>query len=155
MRNTASLVALALLGAPACAAAPGGGRAGASPDAAAAVPLAFAWPDGFEARVTLDHRQERSGAPPATARGTHRIVTERSGRALRVLVRDAEAEGDVPDLEVNLRIAEALVQVVARDGSYLRTEGLREALEILGPTRPRRARSRAARSSGSPPSTGS
>jgi len=94
--------------------------------------LRFDWPTGFEARVSLVHREERTGTPPASARATHRLVTERSGNAIRISVRDVEAVGDVPDLEANVRISEALVQVVAPDGRYLRTEGLDAALAILG-----------------------
>jgi hypothetical protein len=94
--------------------------------------LHFGWPEGFQARVTLVHREQRSDGRVATARATHRLVTERKGGAIRVLVREVEAEGDVPDLEANVQISEALVQVVSRDGAYLRTEGLEQALEILG-----------------------
>jgi len=131
MRIAAAPLALALACALGCAS-PGAARTGGTPSAGGATALTFAWPDGFGARVRFEHREQRSGSPPATARGTHRLATERAGQVLRVSVRDAEAEGDVPDLEVNLRVAEALVQVVGRDGSYLRTERVREAVELLG-----------------------
>jgi len=100
--------------------------------AGGAASLRFRWPEGFQARVTLVHREERPGSPAASARATHRLVTERAGGAIRVRVLETEAEGDVPDLEANVRIAEALVQVVTREGAYLRTEGLEKALEVLG-----------------------
>lgn len=130
MRALAPL-ALLLLFAAGCATA-GGARAGGGPaPPGEAVSLQFGWPRGFEARVTLVHREQRLGGSPASARASHRLVTEQRGSLTRVLVRDVEAEGDVPDLEENVRISEALVQVISRDGTYARTDGLDEALEIL------------------------
>jgi len=125
----AALAAVCLAAVSGCATA-GGARP--PPPAEPATTLRFAWPDGFQARVTLVHREQRPDAPPASARASHRLVAERRGNAIRVSVRDVEAAGDVPDLEMNVRISEALVQVVAQDGTYLRTEGLDEALAILG-----------------------
>ncbi|HTP52668.1 MAG TPA: hypothetical protein VMK42_18415 [Anaeromyxobacteraceae bacterium] len=127
MRIAAPFVALSLLLGCATTKAEAGLPAGGAP-----VPLTFAWPDGFQARVTLEHREQRSGAPPAQARASHRLVAERRGKAIWVSVRGIEAEGDVPDLELNVRISEALIQVVSPAGAYLRTEGLENALEILG-----------------------
>jgi len=134
MRPGAPLLCLALLSGAGCATAGGerGSTKRSGTAAGEALSLQFRWPEGFQARVTLVHREERSGTPSGSARATHRLVTERSGGAIRVLVREAEAEGDVPDLEANIRIAEALVQVVTRDGAYLRTEGLDQALQVLG-----------------------
>ena len=101
MRIVAPPVALPLLAALGCVTPAAGPVAGATVHSAsggAPVPMTFAWPDGFQARVTLEHRQERSGGPTATARATHQLVAERRGRVIRVFVRDVEAEGDVPDL---------------------------------------------------------
>jgi hypothetical protein len=81
--------------------------------------------------VALAHREWR-GREERRARYAHRVVVAPEGRWLRVSVRDAEAEGDTPGLEVNVALNETLDQVVAGDGSYVRTEGLEPALELLG-----------------------
>jgi hypothetical protein len=60
------------------------------------------------------------------------MVVAPEGRGLRVSVRDAEAEGNTPGLELNVALNETLDQVVGRDGTYLRTEGLERAVELLG-----------------------
>ncbi len=124
-----------LLAALACAAparearrAEGPAAPGAGP---AAVALAFAWPEGFQARVALEHRQQRGGDAPTGARLVYRLASEPVRGAIRVSTSETRAEGDAPDLEVNVRISEALRQVVGRDGSYLRTEGLEEAVAAL------------------------
>jgi hypothetical protein len=102
-----------------------------APEGAEAVRLTFDWPADLQARVTLDHREWR-GNDSARARYAHRMVVSPEGRALRISVRDAEAEGNTPGLELNVALNETLDQVVARDGSYLRTDGLEQAIELLG-----------------------
>jgi len=118
---------------PAAEAGSGGAGAGAAVPAAGGGPvrLTFAWPQDLQARVTLDHREQRSGET-GFARFTHRMVVAPEGRALRVATRESEAEGNTPGLELNLAINEALDQIVTRAGAYLRTDGLDEAVELLG-----------------------
>ena len=126
-----------LLAALACATAPReAARAeapGPPPQEPAATALSFAWSEGFQARVALEHRQRRGGDPPTGARLVYRLSAEPVGRgALRIAARETLAEGDAPDLEMNVRVSEALRQVVGRDGTHLRTEGLDDALAALG-----------------------
>jgi hypothetical protein len=125
----AAAIAAAALGcaAPAREGRPAAGPAG--PDGE--VRLTFAWPPDLRLRVALEHREWR-GREERRARYAHRVVVAPEGRWLRVSVRDAEAEGDTPGLELNLALNETLDQVVAADGSYVRTEGLERALELLG-----------------------
>jgi hypothetical protein len=111
--------------------------AGPSREAAAgaagpgAVALRFAWPAGFQTRVLLRHEARRSGRAPAHAVVRHLIVAETRGKEIWIFNRDTEGEGDEPGLDVNLRIGEAVIQVVAPDGTFLRAEGLDEALAFL------------------------
>jgi hypothetical protein len=130
----AATLACAALGcaAPAREGRPGDGASPAgSPGTDGEVRLTFAWPPDLRLRVALDHREWR-GREERRARYAHRVVVAPEGRWLRVSVRDAEAEGDTPGLELNLALNETLDQVVAADGSYVRTEGLERALELLG-----------------------
>ncbi len=53
--------------------------------------------------------------PPATALVRHRVVAERRGDELWIFNRDAEGQGNEPDLEQNLRAGEALVQPGGRN----------------------------------------
>jgi len=96
-----------------------------------AVALRFAWPAGFQTRVLLRHESRRSGHPPAHAVVRHLIVAETRGEEIWIFNRETEGEGDEPGLDVNLRIGEAVIQVVAPDGTFLRAEGLDEALAFL------------------------
>jgi len=123
-------VALVALGASGCAA-PSRPSPGAPGGPEAPVHLAFAWPPDLQARVTVDHREWR-GSEAGRARYAHRMVVAPEGRGLRVSVRDAEAEGNTPGLELNVALNETLDQIVGRDGTYLRTDGLERAVDILG-----------------------
>lgn len=106
-------------------------KGGAAPGAAA---LRFAWPEGFQTRVLLRHESRRSGQAPAHAVVRHLIVTEARGKEIWIFNRETQGEGDEPGLDVNLRIGEAVIQVVAPDGTFLRAEGLDEALAFLPDT---------------------
>lgn len=125
MRALAALLAAALA---ACAGPSRAGREGGQTDRAA---LRFAWPDGLRLLVTVRHESWRAGRPPAGALIRHRVVVERRGEELWVMNRDVEGHGDEPDLDLNLRMGGALVQVVGLDGAYRRTEGLEAALAML------------------------
>ncbi len=101
------------------------------PDARAPSALHFAWPDGYRARVDLRHEGSRTGRPPTRALVRQRIVTELRGEEIWVFTRDSQAEGNEPNLGLNLKIGEALVYVVSRQGAFLRTEGLEKAVDLL------------------------
>lgn len=141
-----TLAAPALL---ALACAHGGG--GPAPGAASAGPvtLAFRWPDGFQSHVLIAHESRRRGAEPTGLVARQRMVAERQGDEIRVFTRDLVARGDEPDLETNVKVNQALVQVVAPDGRFRRAEGLDQALEALeasGATDRERARQALVRS---------
>ncbi|BDG08291.1 hypothetical protein [Anaeromyxobacter paludicola] len=103
---------------------------GAAPGAEQ-VALRFAWPDGFRARVALEHQTLREGDPPTRAVVRHELTTERKGGEIFVRTSGTEGEGDEPELQLNLAIGEALVQVVGRDGAFKRAEGIDRAVELL------------------------
>lgn len=128
----ACLFALASLAAapvvPGCA---GPARETSAAGPAQSVLFRFAWPDGFRAQVSLRHESNRQGAPPSVAQVRQVLEVEARGKELWVFTRQAEGEGDDPDLAANLAIAEAIVQVVGRDGQYLRAEGVDKALDVL------------------------
>jgi len=122
--------AIALLALVACAG-PSREAAGGPAAGPGAVTLRFAWPAGFQTRVLLRHESRRSGQPPSRAVVRHLITTEARGREIWIFNRETEGQGDEPGLEVNLHIGEAVIQVVAPDGTFLRAEGLDEALAFL------------------------
>ncbi|MFL5274589.1 MAG: hypothetical protein ACJ79E_21245 [Anaeromyxobacteraceae bacterium] len=117
VRSLTALAAVAL----ACAHARGGGDSGA-------IALRFVWPEPFQANVVVAHESRRSGAEPTVLLARERLVTERRGDELWVFTRDLAARGNDPDLDTTVKINEALVQVVAKDGRFRRAEGLDEAL---------------------------
>jgi hypothetical protein len=127
MRPLAVLLAAALAG---CAGPSRAGREGGEVDRVA---LRFAWNDGLRLRVAVRHESWRTGRPPAAALIRHQVVVERRGDELWVSNRGVEGQGNEPDLDLNLRMGEALVQVVGLDGAYRRTEGLEAALAQLPP----------------------
>lgn len=132
-------VTLALL---AACAGPSAGTRGAAPGA---VTLRFGWPDGLQLQVAVRHQMQRTGQPPAGAVIRHRVVAEWRGDELWVFNRDAVGQGNLPDLELNLKVAQTVVQVVGRDGRFRRAEGIDEAAALLEPAEGRaRARSRQA-----------
>lgn len=127
---------------------------GGAPAPGAAAPsgpvtLAFRWPDGFQSHVLIAHESRRRGAEPTGLVARQRMVAERKGDEIWVYTRDLVARGDEPDLDTNVKINEALVQVVAPDGQFRRAEGLDQALEALeasGPTDREHARQALVRS---------
>jgi hypothetical protein len=130
VRTLPRSAALALLLIAGCAASrqpPPGDR----PDARSQAALRFAWPDGYRARVVLSHKGSRTGRPPTHALVGQQIVTERRGDEIWVFTRDSQAEGDEPNLRLNLQIGEALVYVVNPQGAFLRAEGLEKAIDLL------------------------
>ncbi len=129
-RRPGALLALSLSAALAGCAGPGVAARG---DAASTATFRFAWPDGLHMRVAMRHEARRGGQPPTAALVRHRLVAERRGDELWVFNRDAEGQGNEPDLEQNLRAGEALVQVVGLDGAFRRAEGLDEAAALLAP----------------------
>jgi hypothetical protein len=62
------------------------------------------------------------------------MVTEKKGDELWVSTRETAARGNDPDLETTVKINEALVQVVAPDGKFVRAEGVDAALAALKPS---------------------
>ena len=126
-RFAATLALAALAG---CA---GPAREGRPPPAGEVVRLRFAWPTPFEARVSIQHEFVRTGQPPTGALIRHRLVAEPRGDELWILNRDTEGHGNEPDLELNLRVGEALAQVVGLDGAFRRAEGLDPAASLLAP----------------------
>jgi len=125
------------------------GCAGPRKEAAAGPPesvaFRFAWPDGFRAQVSLRHESHREGAPPTTGVVRQVLEVEAHGKELWVITRQSEGEGNDPDLATNLAIAEAIVQVIGRDGQYLRAEGVDKALDILASQGDQRDREEARR----------
>ncbi len=95
------------------------------------VTLRFAWPDGFRVRIDLRHEATRTGRPPTHAVVRQQLETEQRNHETWVFTRDSRGEGDEPDLELNLKIGEALVYVVSREGALLRVEGLEKAIDLL------------------------
>ncbi len=132
MTSTARL-ALALVPLLAATALPGcaGPSRETAADAAESVSFRFAWPDGFRLLVSLRHESQRPGEPPSVAVVRQVLEAEARGQELWVFTRQSEGEGSDPDLAMNLAIGQAIVQVVGRDGQYLRAEGVDKALDIL------------------------
>jgi hypothetical protein len=95
------------------------------------VALKFAWPDGFQSHVLVAHESHRSGSEPTRFIAHQRMVSERKGNEIWVFTRDLTARGNEPDLDSDMKVNEALVQVVAPDGRFRRAEGLEEALAAL------------------------
>jgi hypothetical protein len=126
---------VALVGAVALACAHSGGAARRD-DATSSGPvvLAFAWPEGFQSHVLIAHESHRRGAEPTGLIARQRMVAERKGTEIWVSTRDVVARGNEPDLETTMKVNEALVQVVAPDGSFRRAEGLDQALSALKTT---------------------
>ncbi len=104
---------------------------GDRPDASAPGVLRFAWPEGYRARVDLHHERNRPNRPPTRAVVRQHLAAERRGDEIWVSTSDSKAEGDEPNLEVNLEIGEALVYVVSREGAFLRAEGVEKAIDLL------------------------
>jgi hypothetical protein len=96
-----------------------------------AVALSFGWPDGFQMRVTLRHEGRRTGEEPTRTVVRHLVAAERRGDELWIFNRESQGEGDDADLELSLRIGEAMVQVVGMDGAFRRAEGTDAALRLL------------------------
>jgi hypothetical protein len=122
-----------------------GSRRETAPGPVESVSFRFAWPDGFRAQVSLRHESHRQGAPPTIGLVRQVLEVEARGKELWVSTRQSEGEGDDPDLATNLAIAEAIVQVVGRDGRYLRAEGIDKALDILASQGDQRDREEARR----------
>ena len=131
MRTFALLGSLAL----ACAHSGGTGR---QSDSAGSGPIAlkFSWPDGFQSHVLIVHESHRSGSAPTGLIARQLMVAEKKGGEIRVFTRDIAARGNEPDLESIVKMNEALVQVVAPDGRFLRAEGLDQALSAIKTTGP-------------------
>lgn len=109
------------------------------------VTLRFGWPDGLQVQVAIRHQVQRTGQPPAGAAIRHRLVAERRGDELWILNRDVAGQGNLPHLELNLKVARTVVQVVGPDGGFRRAEGIEEAAALLEPVEGRaRERSRQA-----------
>ncbi len=133
MRQRATALPAAALAAAALAGCAGPSRASREGGDADRVALRFGWHDGMQMRVAVRHESRRTGQPPLTALIRHRVVVERRGDELWVSNRDVEGEGNEPDLGVNLKVGEAVVQVVGLDGAFRRSEGLDQALALLRP----------------------
>ncbi|HEU4384026.1 MAG TPA: hypothetical protein VFR85_11070 [Anaeromyxobacteraceae bacterium] len=113
----------------ACAGPSGAGRG----SGAETVSLRFAWPEGMRLRVFMRHEARRGDQPRRGALMQHLVVVEGRGDELWISNRDFQAQGNEEDLEQNMRISEALVQVVARDGAFRRAEGLDEGVAVVQP----------------------
>jgi len=98
--------------------------------------LRFAWPEGYRARVELHHETHRADRPPTYAHVRQELLAERRGDEIWISVRDSQAGGDDPNLDLNVRIGEALVYVVSREGAFLRAEGLERAVALLEESEP-------------------
>jgi hypothetical protein len=98
------------------------------------VELKFAWPEAFQSFVVVAHESRRSGSEPTVLVARERLVTERKGEEIWVYTRDIAARGNEPDLDTTVKINEALVQVVARDGRFRRAEGVDKALDAMKST---------------------
>ena len=109
---------------------PTGGARGSGAEAAS---LRFAWPEGMRLRVSMRHEARRGDQPRRGAMVRHLVVVEGRGDELWVRNRNFQAQGNEEDLEQNVRIAEALVQVVGRDGAFRRAEGLEEGVAVVAP----------------------
>ncbi|HET6922303.1 MAG TPA: hypothetical protein VFI16_04060, partial [Anaeromyxobacteraceae bacterium] len=133
MRARSTALPAAALAAAALAGCAGPSRAGREAGDADRVALHFAWPDGLRMRVAVRHESWRTGRPPAGALIRHRVVVERRGEELWVSNRDVEGEGNEPDLDVNLKVGQVMVQVAGLDGAFRRSEGLDEAVALLRP----------------------
>ncbi len=130
-RRAFVVVLASLIAAPVLSGCAGPGRELSGAGSDQGVLFRFAWPDGFRAQVSLRHASHRQGAAPSMVVVRQVLEVEARGNELWVLTRKAEGEGDDPDMAVNLAIAEAIAQVVGRDGRYLRAEGIDKALDIL------------------------
>lgn len=113
----------------ACAGAAGAARGGQAETAT----FRFAWPDGLRLGVLMHHEGRRGERPPRGALVRHLVVVEGRGDELWVRNQDFQGQGTEEDLEQNLRIAEALVQVVGRDGRFLRAEGIDQGVAVVAP----------------------
>jgi len=144
-RRALILALASLLAAPALpgCAGPRQERAAAGPGESAS--FRFAWPDAFRVQVSLRHESHRQGAPPSIGVVRQVLEVEARGEELWVFTRQSQGEGSDPDLATNLAIAEAIVQVVGRDGRYLRAEGIDKALDILASQGDQRDREEARR----------
>jgi hypothetical protein len=102
--------------------------------ASSPVAFKFAWPDGYKTHVLIAHQSRRRGGEPTAILAHQRMVTEKKGNELWVSTRETAARGNDPDLETTVKINEALVQVVALDGAFVRAEGVDQALAALKPS---------------------
>ena len=109
------------------------GASGASRGQAETATFRFAWPEGLRLGVLLRHEARRADQPARGALVRHLVVVEGRGDELWIRNQDFQAHGDEEDLAQNLRIAEALVQVVGGDGVFRRAEGLDEGVAAVGP----------------------
>lgn len=110
------------------------GAAAAAPARPPAETLHFAWPEHFAAEVVARHESETWGGDPLRGLSRRVLTAERRGPELLVSTRSA-AEGPAPGQGRAARAADALVEVVAPDGSFLRADGVDEAVRLTGPTR--------------------
>ncbi len=124
-----ALAAAAILAACATPSRPGPGGAPAA--ASGGVALRFAWPDSFRARVIMRHETRRSDGGATGAIIQQELAVESHGSELWVVSRNSRGEGDDPDLELDLKLGEAVIQVVSRDGAVLRAAGLAQAVARL------------------------
>jgi hypothetical protein len=118
--SAALLAGCASAGRPAPGGAPGPGG----------VALRFDW-GGYQARVLMHRETRRSGRAPSWMVVRHLVVAEHRGDEIWISNRESEGQSDEEDLDLNLRIGEAVIQVVSRDGAFRRAEGLETALALL------------------------
>ncbi len=131
-RSPRALLAAALLAG--CAGAPRSPAPGGGGDGDVA--LRFAWPEPFRVRMSLRHETHRTAGQPTGAIVAQILAVEPHGKELWVVNRDSEGQGNEPDLALNLRVGEALVQVVTPRGAFVRAEGLDEAVALLARENP-------------------
>lgn len=108
-----------------CAHAPAG-----SPAAPAPVALRFDWPEGFTAEVLARQEQESWGSDPVRSLSRRTLVTARQGQDIVVRSRSAPGEEGRRRGKAE-RLTDGLGEVVRRDGTFVRADGVEGALDLV------------------------
>ncbi len=101
-----------------------------APPSPSPVALRFAWPDGFTAEVLARQEQESWGSDPVRSVSRRTLLTARQGQDLVVRSRTVPGE-EGRRRRAAERLTDGLGEVVRRDGTFVRADGVEGALDLV------------------------